>query len=233
MAASRKRVGVTPGSGYSSRNESRATFSDAGSESKSAQNAGLSEIFWLGLISVNILLFVAVDLNYHSFPKPVNSSQPSASQNPSNFYESNARTFMEDLCKHGTRHMGSHANEFLAVEAIKKEVEIIQRGANKVHSIELDIQQPKGCFNLDFIGHFTTCYENIKNMLVRIKPSSGTFNSALLVNCHYDTAISSPGECCPKFIDQLDYWYNWILQQVTYILRHLAPKCFETACIPS
>ena len=193
MAASRQRFGNTPEARLNSNRDSNSSASAYLDSEKSTTVVNLSELFWIVLIAANVLLFIAVDLNYHSFPKPIHGKDVPAAQQSSTFIESNARQFMDDLCKHGTRHMGSHANEVVAVKAITDEVNKIKSEATGVHKIEMDIQQPKGCFNLNFIGNFTSCYVNVKNLLVRISPTSG-FNSALLVNCHYDSAISSPGK---------------------------------------
>lgn len=193
MAASRQRFGLSSDPRLSPNNQNVRANSDTSDTGRASHATSLSELFWIVLIAASIMMFVGVDYNYHSFPKPILSQDVPAAAQASTFIESNARKFMDDLCKHGTRHMGSYANEVLAVEALKEEVNKIKSEANGVHKIELDIQQPKGCFDLNFVGNFTSCYVNVKNVLVRISPAEG-FNSALLVNCHYDSAISSPGE---------------------------------------
>ncbi|KAF6035759.1 hypothetical protein EB796_005923 [Bugula neritina] len=171
-------------------------------DSKSSGLLALTEKFWLIAIASCLALFVVVDINYHSFPQ---AQQPKVTLTVSErksfewefkantFLESNARVFLEKLCSFGTRHLGSKANEESAVTYITDVVKEIKTHANPLHEIELDIQAPSSCFDINFIGNFTTCYMNIKNILVRLSPVNQKSSSALLVNCHYDTAISSPG----------------------------------------
>lgn len=193
----------------SKKDRAKSAFDSTSEVSKTLNDAGLTEKFWLAVISSCILLFVIVDVNYHTFPQPnlpaATTTTTAAGQSPTftklgeqgidggNFSELNARDFLEVVCKLGTRHLGSHANEVLAVDAIVERVEAIQKLANPVHLIEMDIQIPSGCFDLHFVGGFTSCYTNVKNVLVQISPATRTVDAALLVNCHYDTAISSPG----------------------------------------
>lgn len=167
---------------------------------KSLHSSGLSEKFWLAVIAFCILLFVVVDKNFHAFPLPlknVKSTNQSISASghvtPSSFVEENAREFLEFLCEFGTRHLGSHANEVISVEVITARIRAIQQTSKSLHKVEMDVQTPTGCFDLDFIGQFTSCYTNIKNILVRLSPATADSASSLLVNCHYDSAISSPG----------------------------------------
>lgn len=206
MSAPRKRFpDSTQGAKKQQQSSSDAAYRVVG-------NGGLSDRFWLAVISACVLLFVAVDINYHTFPVPArgaDSSSPSLAagqkssdgslrqnygENAVGFVEQNAREFLDIVCQFGTRHLGSHANEVLTVEAFEKQINLIQKAANPVHKIEVDMQMPTGCFNLAFIGNFTTCYANVRNILVRLSPSSTSTKAALLVNCHYDTAVSSPGK---------------------------------------
>lgn len=195
MATSRRRL---PDSSASDRFSSAAEYRDERSSgwlSPQFENALLTDKFWILMIISCAGLFAVVDYQYHDFPTPTNYSSSSWTDKEKSkvFVEDNARRFMEDLCQHGTRHTGSYTNEVLAMEAITSQIKNVQRQASNANSVEMDIQSPKGCFDLSFIGNFTTCYENVKNILVKLSPSKGS-SASLLVNCHYDTAISSPGQ---------------------------------------
>ena len=102
MAASRQRFGNTTEARLNSNRDSHSSASTYLDSEKSTTVVNLSELFWIVLIAANVLLFIAVDLNYHSFPKPIHGKDVPAAQQSSTFIESNARQFMDDLCKHGT-----------------------------------------------------------------------------------------------------------------------------------
>lgn len=201
MSAPRKRNFAASSTGNLLHDDSSASATN----SESLQLYGLTHRFWLGVIVMCTSLFILVDINYHTFPSAANSVESVGqslhgieTQTEGRFLEGNARKFTEDVCKFGTRHLGSHANEVLAKDAIVAEVKAIQNtvsatAARSIHKVELDVQSVSGCFDLDFIGNFTSCYSSVKNILVRLSPVADPSTSGLLVNCHYDTAVSSPG----------------------------------------
>lgn len=202
MSAPRRREKNLPGS--ESTVDSRYAHSqrDLGRKPQHTSTQSiLTEKFWLAAIFTCILVWVIVDVNYHSVPTH-SLSEPHDAQTSDgkyldtspNFVEKNARDFLEHMCQLGVRLVGSPANEVLAKDLVIKKVEDIRSRANSVHKIELDIQSPSGCFDIDFLGNFTTCYADVNNILVRISsPTRTEDSSALLINCHYDTAISTPG----------------------------------------
>lgn len=162
------------------------------SETKLTDTFYLSHKFWVALVSTFVCLFAIVDLNYHTFPDPAKNIDSIQRQD---FIEQNARDFLDHVCGFGPRHVGSAANEVLVKEDLLRRIQRIKDQSKAAHRIEYQIQTPSGCFDLDFIGHFTNCYDKVDNVLVKIAPSTDLGNtSALLVNCHYDTAISSPGK---------------------------------------
>ncbi|XP_067931530.1 endoplasmic reticulum metallopeptidase 1-like [Watersipora subatra] len=145
--------------------------------------AKFGERFWLVVIISCTFLYAAYNAHYHTFPSPSNTDSP--------FLEVNARQFVEKVCKNGTRNVGSHANEVHVVGAIVDRIREISELAKPIHRIETDIQQPTGCYTCGVVG--TYCYTNVKNILVKLSPATKESSATILVNCHQDTAISSPG----------------------------------------
>jgi len=60
------------------------------------------------------------------------------------------------------------------------------------HSLDIDVQRVSGTFAIDFLGQFTSCYDNVNNVIVKLCPKHGS-NDSLLVNCHYDSFINATG----------------------------------------
>lgn len=113
-------------------------------------------------------------------------------ENGLQFSEERARHFLTELSKFGPKPTGSYANEVLAVDYIQRKLLFIKKHANLANKIDIDVQKPKGCFPLTFMDGMTSCYSNIQNIVARIGPQQAT-NKSLLINCHFDTSITSPG----------------------------------------
>lgn len=90
---------------------------------------------------------------------------------------------------------GSYENEILAVDYLKREIEAIRSRSKSAHEMLLDIQKPRGSYNLDFMDGMTHHYRNIQNVIVKVKPKAGGVGSrnSLLINCHFDSVPLSPG----------------------------------------
>jgi hypothetical protein len=115
-----------------------------------------------------------------------------AQRYPGHFIEERSRVFLKRLTSVGARPAGSYENEILAVDLLKQEIEAIKRVAKPTHKLSLDIQKPRGSFNLDFIDGLTHHYRNIQNVIVKLE-SEGSLQDALLINCHFDSVPLSPG----------------------------------------
>jgi len=116
------------------------------------------------------------------------------------FSEVRAREYLRQLISVGPRPAGSYANEVLAVDFLKREVKAIQSKANPKHRISVDLQKPRGSFNLEFVDGLTHHYRDIQNFVVKLEPGVGqndTFldkkRHSLLLNCHFDSVPQSPG----------------------------------------
>ncbi|XP_018415801.1 PREDICTED: endoplasmic reticulum metallopeptidase 1 isoform X2 [Nanorana parkeri] len=110
----------------------------------------------------------------------------------SEFNASTARTYLEQISAIDSRTVGSPANEILAVNYILDRVRDIQKKRNKVHKITLDVQRPTGSFSINFLGGFTSYYDNITNIAVKLEPARGA-QHAVLANCHFDSVANTPG----------------------------------------
>ncbi|XP_072260327.1 endoplasmic reticulum metallopeptidase 1-like [Pyxicephalus adspersus] len=110
----------------------------------------------------------------------------------SDFNASNARTYLEQITAIDSRTVGSPANEILTVSYILDRIRDIQKTRNKVHKITVDVQRPTGSFSIDFLGGFTSYYDNITNIAVKLEPARGA-QHAVLANCHFDSVANTPG----------------------------------------
>jgi len=144
---------------------------------------------WLLIFS----LFAAIVLYVHAVFKTLPSAVTIDNASPDQFVEERARKTLNELTALGARPVGSKANEELSVDYLLNEIAGIRRQMNvEQHSLDVDVQRVSGTFALDFLGQFTSCYDNVNNVVVKLCPKSGS-NDSLLVNCHYDSVINSTG----------------------------------------
>ncbi|CAF99206.1 unnamed protein product, partial [Tetraodon nigroviridis] len=83
-----------------------------------------------------------------------------------------ARRHLERITSVGPRPVGSQENEVL--------------------TLTVDVQRPTGSFSIDFLGGFTSFYDRVTNIAVRLEPKGGA-RHLMLANCHFDTVANSPG----------------------------------------
>ncbi|XP_006863819.1 PREDICTED: endoplasmic reticulum metallopeptidase 1 [Chrysochloris asiatica] len=103
-----------------------------------------------------------------------------------------ARNYLEHITSIGPRTTGSPENEILTVRYLLEQIKVIEEQSNRVHKITVDIQRPTGSFSIDFLGGFTSYYDNITNVVVKLEPRRGA-QHAVLANCHFDSVPNSPG----------------------------------------
>uniref|UniRef100_A0A8C5LN00 Endoplasmic reticulum metallopeptidase 1 n=1 Tax=Leptobrachium leishanense TaxID=445787 RepID=A0A8C5LN00_9ANUR len=108
------------------------------------------------------------------------------------FNASTARFYLQGLTAINSRTVGSPANEILAVNYILERIKAIQEQSKAAHKIAVDIQRPTGSFRIDFLGGFTSYYDNITNVAVKFEPVHGA-EHAVLANCHFDSVANTPG----------------------------------------
>ncbi|XP_025109431.1 endoplasmic reticulum metallopeptidase 1-like [Pomacea canaliculata] len=145
-------------------------------------------------------IWLLVYCRRRTFPEPLDEFHAKSTD----FMEVRARAHLEKLADLGPKVAGSASN-FAAENYILNEVKKIRSAAHHAHEVDIDVQTVSGSFVLDFdsigLGHYTSVYENQHNIVVRLRPRISS-NHSLLVNCHYDTVIDSPGasddavSCC-------------------------------------
>uniref|UniRef100_A0A1L8DUA3 FXNA-like protease n=1 Tax=Nyssomyia neivai TaxID=330878 RepID=A0A1L8DUA3_9DIPT len=147
--------------------------------------------FWVApiILGLGMLLFYCGNVAFYSLPNLITLAEER--ENPDAFIGERARNILEDFVKIGPKIVGSEANEVLAVEFLLHEIEIINSGRHSAHTIEVDVSSHDGSFG---IGISTTIYHELQNVVVRVKPSTGSTPAAsLLINTHYDTVPTSSG----------------------------------------
>ncbi|XP_058157810.1 endoplasmic reticulum metallopeptidase 1 isoform X2 [Dasypus novemcinctus] len=103
-----------------------------------------------------------------------------------------ARDYLEHITSIGPRTTGSPENEILTVHYLLEQIKLIELQSNSIHKISVDVQRPTGSFSIDFLGGFTSYYDNITNVVVKLEPRDGA-QHAILANCHFDSVANSPG----------------------------------------
>lgn len=105
-----------------------------------------------------------------------------------------SRDYLEHITSIGPRTTGSPENEILTVRYLLEQIKLIEVQSNSLHRISVDVQRPTGSFSIDFLGGFTSYYDNITNVVVKLEPRDGA-QHAVLANCHFDSVANSPGLC--------------------------------------
>uniref|UniRef100_A0A3Q1CVH6 Endoplasmic reticulum metallopeptidase 1 n=1 Tax=Amphiprion ocellaris TaxID=80972 RepID=A0A3Q1CVH6_AMPOC len=106
---------------------------------------------------------------------------------------SQSRQHLERITSVGPRPVGSQENEVLTVGYLLKQIENIRlETAAGPHQLTVDVQRPTGSFSIDFLGGFTSFYDRVTNIAVRLEPKGGT-QHLMLANCHFDSVANSPG----------------------------------------
>ncbi|KAK2819176.1 hypothetical protein Q5P01_024737 [Channa striata] len=104
-----------------------------------------------------------------------------------------ARRHLEQITSFGPRPVGSQENEVLTVGYLLEQIEKIRvQTAAGPHQLTVDVQRPTGSFSIDFLGGFTSFYDRVTNVAVRLEPKGGA-QHLMLANCHFDTVANSPG----------------------------------------
>ncbi|XP_042542867.1 endoplasmic reticulum metallopeptidase 1 isoform X2 [Dipodomys spectabilis] len=111
---------------------------------------------------------------------------------PGDFDAGRARDYLEHITSIGPRTTGSPENEILTVHYLLEQIKLIEVQSSSLHKISVDVQRPTGSFSIDFLGGFTSYYDNITNVVVKLEPRDGA-QHAVLANCHFDSVANSPG----------------------------------------
>lgn len=131
-------------------------------------------VFALSWFSKHRLLTLPTGLTVNDLPKHNGS-----------FIAERAWHNLNNLTSFGTRPVGSHANEVLAIDFFKRESSYIKRGAHPNQKIDSDIQVVSGAFYLNLMINI---YRNVQNFVVRLAGSDKAGDThALMLNCHFDS----------------------------------------------
>ncbi|CAL9683376.1 unnamed protein product [Knipowitschia caucasica] len=104
-----------------------------------------------------------------------------------------ARQHLEQITSVGPRPTGSPENEVLTVGYLLEQIEKIRAETSSgPQQLSVDVQRPTGTFSIDFLGGFTSFYDRVTNIAVRLEPKGGS-QLLMLANCHFDTVANSPG----------------------------------------
>ncbi|KAJ3647303.1 hypothetical protein Zmor_019187 [Zophobas morio] len=145
---------------------------------------------FIAVLGLMLLVFAAVIVIEKQLPTGLKISDEA--KNPDRFIAERAYNILKKLTKIGPRIAGSNANEVTAVELLKSEVQEIIKKTNQNHVIELDIQKASGDFHLEFLDGMTNVYRDVQNVVVKVGSKIKSPHS-LLINCHFDTVVDSPG----------------------------------------
>ncbi len=103
------------------------------------------------------------------------------------------RKHLEQITSVGPRTVGSPENEITTVNYLLDQIEQIRTESQTgPHSITVDVQRPTGSFSIDFLGGFTSYYDRVTNIAVKLEPKT-TAQHFMLANCHFDSVANSPG----------------------------------------
>ena len=177
------------GKGFQQNDDSLVQDNYDQSKSKKKTTVLLSESVWFVLVAFHFVIFFIIHQQHFNLPKP----KTLATAKPGEFVEERARKYLDDLTSFGTRPVGSVANEKLAVNYILEAVNKIKAKAKPIYDVEVDLQEVSGSFSLNFLGGFVSNYDNVQNVVVKLAPSGGAKHS-LLVSCHFDSVLDSPGK---------------------------------------
>lgn len=76
-----------------------------------------------------------------------------------------SRDYLEHITSIGPRTTGSPENEILTVHYLLEQIKLIENQSHGLHKISVDVQRPTGSFSIDFLGGFTSYYDNITNVV--------------------------------------------------------------------
>lgn len=170
-------------------------FSDEALDVDSRSTHHLRPPVWLLIFAFHAVVLLFVHVDNHLFPTPVMLS----SAKPGQFVEEQARRHLVNITAFGSRPTGSYANEVQVVKYLMRELNAIKDNAKPRHMVEIDSHRVSGTFTYDHVqlGGFASYYDNVNNIVVRISESKrdrSRQNETLLVNCHYDSVLDSPGK---------------------------------------
>lgn len=126
-----------------------------------------------------------------NLPEPITIDQERLY--PKRFVAERARNHIVDLTSCGPRVAGSYANENITPLVLITKINKVIETAHENHKVVFNVTRHSGAFPLKFLDGMTNVYRNVQNVVVKVAPHRPTMHS-LLLNCHFDTFIESPGK---------------------------------------
>ncbi|KRT84652.1 hypothetical protein AMK59_1552, partial [Oryctes borbonicus] len=136
------------------------------SDEKTKISLPLPANYLLAVLGLILIVFTAVIVIEKQLPPGLKIAEEH--RYPDRFIAERAYNHLRNLTSLGPRIAGSHVNEVLAVNLLKKEIDEIINNAKKKHVIQLDIQRVSGSFALKFLDGMTNVYSGLQNVVVRV-----------------------------------------------------------------
>ena len=120
---------------------------------------------WMAVIVLGWLLglFLLVVLMDRRLPSALTIAD--LPDHPDSFIEERARHQLRSLTSIGARPTGSYENEVLAVQLLQRELAGIKERAQPIHKLTVEVQKPRGSFNLKFVDGLTHSYRCSKQQI--------------------------------------------------------------------
>lgn len=162
---------------------------DAGSRKSNVHHLSL----WWSLLLVTSVIILSYFTNYRLQTLPEPLSVNDLPEHNTSFIAERAWHDLNILTSFGPRPTGTQANEILAIDFFKRELNYIHQVAHPSQKIYSDIQVVSGGYFVGFKPHpMTNLYRSVQNFIVRLAGSDENENSlsknhTLLLNCHFDS----------------------------------------------
>ena len=157
--------------------------------------AGLTVFHWVAIAFYLAGVFQVVKFLDAKLPERLEDTVENRKQ--PQFLEGSARKCLKTLTDIGPRTTGSPALEVEAVNFLLERLQKLKDSIkNPKYDLEIDVQRPSDCFNLEiFTAGRTMCYQDVTNIVARIstKWKKPQHRHALLVNCHTDSRPNTAG----------------------------------------
>uniref|UniRef100_A0A182QA03 FXNA-like protease n=1 Tax=Anopheles farauti TaxID=69004 RepID=A0A182QA03_9DIPT len=152
------------------------------------------ELLWCVLgPGVGIGIYFLTYWNWTSLPSGVTIAEENAAPE-GRFVAERALYDLSVLTSRGPRVAGSETNERFAVEALLTAIEQIARQAAPAFDVTYEVQRVSGSYFLDYDDYpITSYYRNVQNVVVSVVRRGFFSGKYLLLNAHFDSAVSSPG----------------------------------------
>uniref|UniRef100_A0A182P9Y3 FXNA-like protease n=1 Tax=Anopheles epiroticus TaxID=199890 RepID=A0A182P9Y3_9DIPT len=153
------------------------------------------ELLWCVLgPGVGIGIYFLTYWNWNSLPSGVHLADESHRSTDGRFVAERALYDLGALTSRGPRVAGSETNERFAVDLLHGAVATIARAALPEYDVTYETQRVNGSYILDYEDYpITSYYRNVQNIVVSVVRRGSFSGKYLLLNAHFDSAVTSPG----------------------------------------